>query len=656
MDNKIQIKVFLASPMDLARERAQFQKVIADINENEAKLYGAEFVLLCWENNTRPGLNEDAQAVVNRQLRGDYDVFVCMFRDRVGTPTNRTVSGTVEEYERARLRALKNRDLEIMAYFFESDEARPEIQDLKRKLGSDGALFWEVRKTDDFEAKAYNHLKEALYNHLERLQKEKSRSAASQNAASVAFVYESSVLLLQRSASSQNGPETWQLPGGKSEDGETALETAVREVREELSYTIKSPEQLVKITTFSSESTVIPGVQFNMTLFIYRVNKKFKPKLNKESKSYEWVPLSCCDFGRKTLFQQNEQMLKAVWREVYLTSSLRAVLNSLRYSSDTHLPTSLSGLSESEMNTAYAFLSLLGVTDTNRGMVLRSERYGRKLIEEFISVLSDGDSIFRDDKNALPSKTTNFSYEAIEQLKDIRANAFCSNDALITHLSCDTMIDNSVRSVCDTLLFGRFGQKTYLLLRWDFFANKYQLIGKGLEKFTVNEESDKIDAVLSSRLPSLKQYFDFVFITDYIGYHFSAGSVDNDPIWRQYLIDIAVLLPNNRSDTADILKTINNVNRETKAKIETSLEIPPSAAKNLQYFVWCDLDELIENPTSYRGSRMSGFGDLKGNMGEKHLHSLANNLLTAIELTDDPQNDDGLEALMKSFREKYVKG
>ena len=53
---------------------------------------------------------------------------------------------------------------------------------------------------------------------------------------------------------------------------------------------------------------------------------------------------------------------------------------------------------------------------------------------------------------------------------------------------------------------------------------------------------------------------------------------------------------------------------------------------------------------------MSGFGDLKGNMGEKHLHSLANNLLTAIELTDDPQNDDGLEALMKSFREKYVKG
>ena len=110
MDEKIKIKVFLASPMDLEKERAQFQKVLNLVNENDGAAKNAEFVLLCWENDTRPGLNEDAQAVVNRQLRGDYDVFVCMFKDRVGTPTNRTISGTVEEYERARLKALKNPD------------------------------------------------------------------------------------------------------------------------------------------------------------------------------------------------------------------------------------------------------------------------------------------------------------------------------------------------------------------------------------------------------------------------------------------------------------------------------------------------------------------------------------------------------------------
>jgi hypothetical protein len=289
-------------------------------------------------------------------------------------------------------------------------------------------------------------------------------------------------------------------------------------------------------------------------------------------------------------------------------------------------------------------------------MVLSSSRYGKKLIEEFVSMLSEGDCIFKDDKNALPSKSANFSYEAIEQLKTIRSNAFCSNDALITHLSCDTMIDNSVRSVCDTLLFGEHNGKKYILLRWDFFANKYQLIGKGLEKVAVNDESDKVDAVLSSRLPSLKHYFDYVFVSKYEGYHFSAGSVDNDPIWRKYLIDMAVLLPNNNSNTADILKEIERINMETKAKIDASVEITPPSAKDLKYFVWCEIPELLEKPTVYRGSRVSGFGDLLGHLGEKSLRSLCGNLLTSLQLSDGYPTDDSLDECKKAFERKYVKG
>lgn len=658
MDEKIKIKVFLASPMDLEKERAQFQKVLQLVNEKEGASQNAEFSLLCWENDTRPGLNEDAQAVVNRQLRGDYDVFVCMFKERVGTPTNRTISGTVEEYERARIKALKNPDLEIMPYFFSSENAGQDIQALKSKIGNDGALYWEVRNAEDFETQVYGHLKQILSSHLERLERKNQKAAAieEQNAASVALIFESSVLLVQRSSNSRHGPETWQLPGGKSEVGETPEQTAIREIKEELSYTIKSPEQLIKLKTFRANTPSHPDTILNMTLFIYKVNKKFKPKLNKESKSYEWVPLSCCDFERKNLFQLNDQMLKAVWREVYLTSTLKALLGSIRDSESSLLPTALSGVSENELNTAYAMLSLLGITDSNRGMVLKSERYGKKLLEELVSLLSDGDSIFKDDKKFLPDSNTNFSYEAVEQLKDIRANAFCSNDSLITHLSCDTMIDHSVRRVCDVLLFGEFEQKKYLLLRWDFFAGKYQLIGKGLEKVAITEEDDKVDAVLSSRLPSFRRYFDHVFITKYEGYHFSAGSVDNDPIWRKYLIDMAVLLPNNRADTADIFKTVSSINKETEAKIENSIAIDPASAKTLKYFVWCELDELMENPTSYRGNRVSGFGDMKGNMGEKKLHSLTENLLTSLELPCDPQNDDNLEKYKKIFEKKYVSG
>ncbi len=655
MDKKIQLKIFLASPMDLENEREMFRNAVKSINETEAAKYNAEFSLICWEQNTRPGLSEDAQAVVNRQLRGNYDIFVCMFKERIGTPTKRAISGTVEEYERAKLKRVKTPELDIMAYFFECDNPRPEISDLKAKMGADGALFWDVRKEDDFERRVYNHLLETLSDYLKRIEtkNKKAEIDAPQNASSVAFVYEDKVLMLQRAASSRFGPETWQLPGGKAEKGETPEQTAIREVMEETSFVIKNPEQLLKLTTIC-EKTGSHKTPLNMTLYIYKVKKKFKPKLNSESQSYEWVPLSMCDFGRKNLFMLNAKMLKVVWAEVYLNSTLRALHASLENSGGVQLPTALSGVSDTQLNTTYALLSLLGLTTYDRGIVLSSERFGKKILEELILLLADGESLFRDDKNALPRKNINISYEAIEQLKNIRSEAFCSNAALVSHLSCDTMLDNSTRRVCDTLILGEYGGKKYLLLRWDFYANKYQLIGKGLEKAIGTNEDDKIYAVMSKRLPSLTSYFDFVFITEYEAYHFSAGSVDNDPIWRKYLVDMAVLLPNNALDAPDIYRTINGINRETAAKIETSVKITPPQAKDMPLFVWCELSELIESPTSYRGHRVSGFGDLVGNLSEKCLQVVTESSLTSLKLPEEPKSDDLMEKLKKIFDNKYI--
>lgn len=641
--------------MDLENEREMFRNAVKSVNETEGAKHNAEFSLVCWEQNTRPGLSEDAQAVVNRQLRGEYDFFVCMFKERIGTPTKRAISGTVEEYERAKLKRIKKPELDIMAYFFECDNPRPEIGELKTKMGADGALFWDVRKGDNFERRVVNHLKEALAAYLERLKKEKAKSEldAHKNASSVAFVYKNQVLMLQRSASSRFGPETWQLPGGKAEQGEAPEQTAIREVWEETAFEIKKPEQLLKLTTIC-QTTEGHDTPINMTLYLYKAKKKFKPRLNSESQSYAWVPLSMCDFGRKNLFTLNAQMLKAVWAEVYLNSTLRALHASLEISGGVQLPTKLSGVTDDSLNTAYALLYLLGLATYDRGIVLASERFSKKILEELILLLADGESLFRDDKNALPRKNINISYEAIEQLKSIRSEAFCSNAALVSHLSCDTMLENSTRRVCDTLIFGEYGGKKYILLRWDFYANKYQLIGKGLERAIGNDEDDKIYAVMSKRLPSLSSYFDFVFITEYEAYHFSAGSVDNDPIWRKYLVDMAVLLPNNASDAPDIYRTINGINRETEAKIQTSVKITPPQAKDMPLFVWCELSELIETPTSYRGHRVSGFGDLIGNLGEKRLQAVAQSSLAPLQLPEEPRSDDLMEKLKKIFDNKYI--
>ena len=95
------IKVFLASPMDLVDERAAFRRVVDRISEHVGRRVGVCYDVVCWERDVRPDCADDAQDVVNRQVPLDYDVFVGLFGGRLGTPTHRSASGTLEEYERA---------------------------------------------------------------------------------------------------------------------------------------------------------------------------------------------------------------------------------------------------------------------------------------------------------------------------------------------------------------------------------------------------------------------------------------------------------------------------------------------------------------------------------------------------------------------------
>ncbi len=52
------------------------------------------------------------------------------------------------------------------------------------------------------------------------------------------------MLLLQRHASAKFAPRQWGFPGGKIEEGETALEAALRETEEETTLIVKDPQPL----------------------------------------------------------------------------------------------------------------------------------------------------------------------------------------------------------------------------------------------------------------------------------------------------------------------------------------------------------------------------------------------------------------------------
>lgn len=96
--------------------------------------------------------------------------------------------------------------------------------------------------------------------------------------AGIAFVSGGKVLLLKRSGRVLT-PNRWNLPGGTAEPGETAIQTATREAREEAG---PLPPHRVRRTT-------CPG---SFAIFVASVDRPFKPRLNWESSGYRWVAIA----------------------------------------------------------------------------------------------------------------------------------------------------------------------------------------------------------------------------------------------------------------------------------------------------------------------------------------------------------------------------
>src|SRR5437879_5531034 len=113
------VRVFIASPGDVATERDQLSKVISEINVTISAIAPEKEIvleLIKWETHVHPGMGEDAQDVVNQQIN-DYDIFVGIMWKRFGTPTERADSGTEEEFRKAYASWQRNRILPVLFYF-----------------------------------------------------------------------------------------------------------------------------------------------------------------------------------------------------------------------------------------------------------------------------------------------------------------------------------------------------------------------------------------------------------------------------------------------------------------------------------------------------------------------------------------------------------
>ena len=100
------------------------------------------------------------------------------------------------------------------------------------------------------------------------------------------LLYEDEVLVVKN----WFGPNSWQLPGGGHKRGETVIETAIREIKEELSIEldVKQCRQLNDEPIVKSKSGLL------MRYYLVEVVLDNKPSItaNKEITDHEWKTVS----------------------------------------------------------------------------------------------------------------------------------------------------------------------------------------------------------------------------------------------------------------------------------------------------------------------------------------------------------------------------
>ena len=160
------IRIFFASPGDVAEERDAASLVIEEIRRIVGSYLHIDVEAVRWETHAFPDVGQDAQDVINREI-GEFDIFVGIMWKRFGTPTKRADSGTAEEFERAFELFAKSGHPKIMFYFRTTPFYSTDTTELRQfqkvlafrsKLQKLGVLFWEYDQTLDFERALREHL------------------------------------------------------------------------------------------------------------------------------------------------------------------------------------------------------------------------------------------------------------------------------------------------------------------------------------------------------------------------------------------------------------------------------------------------------------------------------------------------------------------
>jgi len=168
--NRTRLRVFVASPSDVAEERQRVSRAIAELNRGIADEKGVYLEEVKWETHVAPDMGRPQQVILD-QIQPE-DIFVGIMWHRFGTPTGEAQSGTEEEFELAYKTWKKSGGPQggrprIMFYFCNRGVSlaviRPEKDQFKKVLAFQSRIYQlgfasSYTEPEEFEAKLREHL------------------------------------------------------------------------------------------------------------------------------------------------------------------------------------------------------------------------------------------------------------------------------------------------------------------------------------------------------------------------------------------------------------------------------------------------------------------------------------------------------------------
>ena len=166
------LRLFVASTSEFDEERICIRVVVDELNRSIADSQKVTIETVSWDTHAWPGIGTDPQDVINREIHPS-DIFVGLIWKRLGTPTPRAASGTVEEFERAYEAWMNRKSPQIFLYFkctpffprsLDEIEALAQVTDFRMRLRDRGVLYWEFQNLAEFQRDFRQHLSSLLLN------------------------------------------------------------------------------------------------------------------------------------------------------------------------------------------------------------------------------------------------------------------------------------------------------------------------------------------------------------------------------------------------------------------------------------------------------------------------------------------------------------